>query len=191
MNKKSFLTRPGILFYHDASIAGNFNATSINTVAGLGKAEAQWRFALPFLAVFPKAKTSVWIAGTKWDVRDLGSTQNTLETAHLVFHLYFCHFLFGLMIYILQISLCIFFFPSFCCCLPRLWKGSVDTYPFQENRSPPAGRNRCYRNSWVTAFQTELHPFSNGFHQSHWLEQWLFVWELGAISWYLSKSGQK
>jgi hypothetical protein len=32
---------------------------------GLGKATTQTGFALPFSVIFLKAKTSVWIAGTK------------------------------------------------------------------------------------------------------------------------------
>lgn len=57
------------------------------SAGGLGKAAAQRGFVLPFLVIFLKAKTSVWIAGTKRDVRDLGSVQHNLERAHLVFHL--------------------------------------------------------------------------------------------------------
>ena len=50
-----------------------------------------------------------FLARTKWDVWDLGSTQNTLETAHLSFHLYF-FFLWSYDLYLMNLSEC-FFLP--------------------------------------------------------------------------------
>lgn len=82
MSKKSFTTHSGILLQLP-SVADGFNAGR-----RFGPSSSSARICTSiFSNFFLKAKTSVWIASTKRDVRDLGSVQHNLEIAHLVFHL--------------------------------------------------------------------------------------------------------
>lgn len=121
--------------YHDASVAGNFNATSINTGAGLGKEATQWGFALPLLVIFLKARTSVWKVRTKCDVRDLGPTQNNLQMAHLVFCLSFCIFdwLYTLNLTALSVPFCL---PLFLLQLDRIIEGRCRHLPLSRKLVP-------------------------------------------------------